>query len=256
MNTFLFTFSAVRTLCANWMLILFSKLTRFPVQEILMRDGTKFMNENGQIGRAELSILTEIWYEKVYTPPFFDIGPADIVVDIGSNTGTFTVLAAQRANKGHVFALEPVPELAQRIRQNVSANKLANVTVLPVALADKNGTEKFYLSSKNSARHSFSKRDEDAKIVEVKTISFASFCEQQAIGKIDFLKMDCEGAEYKIIPSMVAADFARIKKIAMEYHHFEPEQKPEPLIEILRKNNFIVAKHNGFLFGLNRAFIT
>lgn len=58
----------------------------------------------------------------------------DIVLDIGANVGLHTVAFARAASKGHVFAFEPVVEMANRLSANVSLNGLKNVTLVPCGL--------------------------------------------------------------------------------------------------------------------------
>lgn len=62
------------------------------------------------------------------------IGPEDVVLDIGANIGFHTVTMAEAAHKGHVFAFEPVPEMAERNSANCALNRLDNVTLVPCAL--------------------------------------------------------------------------------------------------------------------------
>jgi FkbM family methyltransferase len=58
----------------------------------------------------------------------------DVVLDVGANVGLHTVAFARRARKGHVFAFEPVAEMAEHAAANCALNRLGNVTVLNYAL--------------------------------------------------------------------------------------------------------------------------
>ena len=60
------------------------------------------------------------------------------------------------------------------------------------------------------------------------------------IGKIDLLKVDCEGSEYNILYSLGKNDFKKIKYIVLEYHEFDAKKlhKGRDLSDFLRKNNF------------------
>jgi hypothetical protein len=46
-----------------------------------------------------------------------------------------------------------------------------------------------------------------------------------------FLKLDCEGCEYDIIPKL---DMSKVTDVVMEYH-----MKPEPLMEALARAGFL-----------------
>lgn len=120
---------AVIVLCKNWVRVLAGKIFALPVSEIKFRDGTRFMPANSRIGKADLSIIAEIWLAESYNPPFFEIRPGDTVFDIGANQGFFTVYAARKANRGKVYSFEPVPVLAQALKRNVAVNKLTHAYV-------------------------------------------------------------------------------------------------------------------------------
>jgi len=119
--------------------------------------------------------------------------PNDTVVDIGANIGAITIPLAKVAKK--VISYEPL--FTGALADNVKLNKLTNVTILPLALSNKE-SEYITFSSK-SAR--------------VKCITFAGIL-SVANYKIDFLKVDCEGGEWYIEPEQVKG----IRELRMEFH--------------------------------------
>lgn len=52
-------------------------------------------------------------------------------------------------------------------------------------------------------------------------ISLAELLREQKIGKVDLLKIDCEGGEYAILASTASEVFQRISNIVFEYHDVE-----------------------------------
>ncbi|MEL6194012.1 MAG: FkbM family methyltransferase [Bacteroidota bacterium] len=66
--------------------------------------------------------------------------PEDTVLDIGANIGVMTSLLAKTCKKGHVFAIEPVPENLNTLQRMVQHFRLRNVSILPIALGDKADT--------------------------------------------------------------------------------------------------------------------
>lgn len=62
--------------------------------------------------------------------------PGDDVLDVGANIGLYTVLAASLTNpSGHVDSIEPIPETARRLRENVELNDFASrVTIHELAV--------------------------------------------------------------------------------------------------------------------------
>lgn len=66
----------------------------------------------------------------------------DCVWDVGANVGYYSKLFAERVGqRGRVFAFEPDPRVLSRLERGV--RNLGNVTIVPVALADRDGTMRF-----------------------------------------------------------------------------------------------------------------
>ncbi len=122
---------------------------------------------------------------------FGDIRPEDRVLDIGANVGAFSIRAARYSP--HVVAVEPVA--AEVLRENLRLNR-AKVTVIEGALGDGNPGE----------------IDWDGTRVRVQTYTLANLI--RMAGGCDFLKCDCEGAEWQIRPE----DLSGIRRIEMELH--------------------------------------
>ena len=72
------------------------------------------------------------------------IRPGDQVLDIGAAAGYYTLLSAKLVGTtGRVVSFEPDPNNLQFLRSHVSQNRLEQVTILPIALADETGTARF-----------------------------------------------------------------------------------------------------------------
>ena len=72
------------------------------------------------------------------------IRAGDQVLDIGAAAGYYTLLSAKLVgNTGRVVSFEPDPNNLQFLRSHVEQNRLDQVTILPIALADETGTARF-----------------------------------------------------------------------------------------------------------------
>lgn len=71
-----------------------------------MSNGIKFIHRKNTY---DLSIIKEVWEQRVYNPQGFNINVGDIVVDVGAHIGSFTLLAAKSSEKTKVLAFEPNP---------------------------------------------------------------------------------------------------------------------------------------------------
>src|SRR5437763_10402049 len=65
------------------------------------------------------------------------LGPGDVFVDVGANSGWYTVLAAQCVGPdGGGVAIEPSAAIVDRLRTQIERNHLANVRVVEEAVSD------------------------------------------------------------------------------------------------------------------------
>jgi FkbM family methyltransferase len=151
-------------------------------------------------GTADRMIITEVCVDETYNPKGFEINSQDIVLDIGAQVGIFSVFASKFAKEGKIFSFEPVPENFEGLKENIRINDSKNITPLQVAISDRKGTKNLFISE-NSGGHSFyeSISRGSGKKVKVSTISLNDFIKENKIKKVDYLKMDCEGAEYSIL---------------------------------------------------------
>lgn len=66
--------------------------------------------------------------------------PGDSFVDVGANAGYFSLLASSEVGpKGHVWAFEPVPPTVEKLRRNLEASSVHNVTVVADAASRSQG---------------------------------------------------------------------------------------------------------------------
>lgn len=237
--------------CKNWPTVIFGKIFNFKIKEIRLRSGAVFA-VHGIIPKADLSMLIETWANHDYTPAGFEIKSTDLVIDIGANNGFFTIFAAQKALAGKVICFEPVPDLAKKIKENIRANNSKNITLEQIAVSNKKGTSEFYISKNHNGCHSLFQRDNLDEKIKISTTNLESYCAEMGIKKINFLKLDCEGAEYDIFNSLSQSFLKNsIEKISMEYHDVINEHKHQEIVALLSDNNFSVRVSRGYIYASN-----
>ena len=216
--------------------------------------------------------IMETIHHKLYNRRFFDdefrIDPSDTVVDIGGYIGSFAVPAAKQASKGRVLSFEPSPENFRQLELNLQLNRLDNLRAFNVGLASSDRSITLFLDHMNPASNSIylrSDQGKDENCVEREAISLATLFSRYHIDLCDFMKVDCEGAEYEILMRSERGLLARIGKIACELHEpayygvSDPAYTPEKLVQFLESNGFTVYRKSvnpylGMLYAVNHAF--
>lgn len=115
-----------------------------------------------------------------------------VVYDLGANAGFYAVIAARAVGpSGKVFAFEPTPQLAARIQENASKNKLKNVEVIQVAVSNTDGEVNFGIVGALSVENSIRSANEDS--TRVSSLRVDTFCNDHLPPNL--MLIDIEGAE-------------------------------------------------------------
>jgi FkbM family methyltransferase len=182
--------------------------------------------------------LYDIFISKCYEHPDCKVESGDVVFDIGANLGFFSYYSILRGAKS-VHAFEPGESQFKAIEDNFGS--IENLAIEKKAVTEKNGILKFAKHKTLSVMSGiFDEVDEENyNVVECKTINLMDYCIEKNISKINFLKIDCEGSEYRIFENF-SDDFLRIiDKIIMEYH-YNTDGRLLKLVEKLENNGFTV----------------
>jgi FkbM family methyltransferase len=149
----------------------------------------------------------------------------------------FTVAAAARYPKGRIYTFEPDPQNVRFLKENIEKNEVeGNITVIPFAVLDGQDIT-LYANPHNSAENNMYKIKRGMTSINVGSVSLAKYIYDNNITSIDFLKIDCEGAEYSILSKLPPESFSIIKKMAIEWHGYAGYTVPD-LIDCLNRNGF------------------
>jgi FkbM family methyltransferase len=123
--------------------------------------------------------------------------PGDTVVDVGANIGLWAMGAARRlGTTGQLHAFEPEPGNYARLVRNLKLNQLEQVHHNQLALSDQEGGVTFFAAQNgNSGMGGLSAREGVDRAIRVECTTLERYCERQGIERIDFIKLDIEGAE-------------------------------------------------------------
>ncbi len=134
------------------------------------------------------------------------VQPGNVFYDIGANIGFFTVLAAQLVGRsGQVYAFEPVPENAERVRYNAKLNRFSNVTVFQKAVSANIGEGNLLLAHHSGgATLSHVGTPPDLRgAMKVDLVCIDNLVEQKKMKPPTVVKVDVEGAEIDVLKGML-----------------------------------------------------
>ncbi len=120
-----------------------------------------------------------------------------VFVDVGANVGVHTLVAAKIAEK--VIAAEPFEPIRERLIANIKLNRLENVSVVPLVVSDKEGEVSFYEPEDKSQQGKASLYEKHAGGKEVRLESSTLDRILDGEERVDFIKIDTEGNDGKVI---------------------------------------------------------
>jgi FkbM family methyltransferase len=184
--------------------------------------------------------LYEIFCNNLYVKSHCKINPDDVVVDIGGNLGFFSYFAlCKGASK--VYCFEPSTDCVNAIKENFD---FPNLIVEESAVTISNGMVLFYYNVDSSIQSSiFTPELGDG--VMCKSTNLNDYINKNDIQKINYLKLDCEGAEYEIIESLSEVYLSNnIDNICIEYH-YNTDGRLLPMLDKLKRCGFSLESEGG-----------
>jgi FkbM family methyltransferase len=147
----------------------------------------------------------------LFTPQFFDpaeravlrerLGPGCIFLDIGANIGAYALFVAAFAGPGaRIVAVEPQPDVFDRLSYNIAQNPFHTVKAVACAVADKAGELTLFIDPRNRGESSLKivGTNEGAQI-RVPAVTLLDLVRAEGLTRIDAVKLDVEGAEDLIL---------------------------------------------------------
>jgi FkbM family methyltransferase len=133
-----------------------------------------------------------------FMPLWFKPRRGEILVDIGAHIGKYTLTAAKAVgNEGMVVAIEPHPVNYQALQRNIGLNKLENA--IAFNLAAWNTDCKLKLFTGDAAGHHSVKVNRRIGWIEVKARVTDRVLKELHLDRVDWIKIDVEGAEREVL---------------------------------------------------------
>jgi FkbM family methyltransferase len=188
--------------------------------------------------RSTLALLyREIFVRQSYRLP--ELGPEPLIFDCGANLGMATLFFKFLYPRGRITCFEPDPATFALLQKNILNNQLDQVECFNVALWDEDRAIDFFsnssdpgslLMSTNAARMS-------TPPIPVPGRRLSTYID----GEVDFLKLDVEGAEQRVLQELAESGKLRlVREMAIEYHHRIPGERSalSRFLKIFEENAF------------------
>lgn len=213
--------------------------------EMIHRSGTRI---RVRPNTDDLKIVKSNFVTRHYMRDFIPITKESIVIDAGTHIGSFSMIAATIAFK--VLAFEPDPSNYRMLNKNIELNNLGNICTFQMAVSGSNGYQDIYIYEDGSTgSHSLYRQDKTGLMKKrIQTISIDKIIEKEGLPAINFLKLDCEGAEHDIFRNMSVDTAAKIRAIAMETHSIGTESSIN-IPTRLRELGFEVRTERGYVYA-------
>jgi len=243
-------FSKVRVFARSWNILKNWYLYPLVYFKLTKKDHVIFETRSGlkikiRVNSTDLMAFTHVWMIQEYSDDNFSINNDDVIIDVGAHIGLFALFASQFCKNGKIFCYEPIKENYKILIENIEMNQIQNIFPNNLAVTKETSKVKIFLNDDQSGHSMFT---QNKNFVEVDSKSLSDIFIDNGIKECDFLKLDCEGAEYEIVESLSADLFTKINKTVIEYHMVDT--KPELLEQLINKlKQFSFSVHTRSLFA-------
>lgn len=172
----------------------------------------------------------EIFDQQIYN--FRSEKTDPIIIDCGANIGMSVIYFKTIYPDARIIAFEPDKHIFEVLKCNIEKYDLTNVELINKACWNSETTLRFFSEGADGGR--MAEESETEKIITVDTIRLKKYLKE----KIDFLKIDIEGAEVEVLPD-IQNELKNVENIFVEYHSFVGKQQRLPeILEILKNAGF------------------
>ena len=150
-------------------------------------------------------------------------------LDVGAHVGAFACWLTRMAPDARLMCFEPEPRNFQDLERNVKRNRLTNrVELVHAAVGSTYGVDLLEVPAQRDASSSCVPTTEGALRVKVRKVPLEGVLQRLA-SPLGVLKMDCEGAEWRILPSLSAGAWRKVQHLLLEFHLLHRYEKDDAL---------------------------
>ncbi len=170
------------------------------------------------------------------------------ILDIGTHTGIYSIIAAKSNSSATIFSFEPHPSNFKRLEININLNKIKNIKLINKAVGNIESTVKFNIPDDyriidvGSVDKSFSammyEGDIRWKQIEVEQTSIDAFSANEKLKQIELIKIDVENYELPVFKGLENVLKQSRPYILCELFH--EEEKIKYIDAMLNSHNYFV----------------
>lgn len=155
---------------------------------------------------------------------FHHLGPRPIVVDLGANDGGFAAELLDHHPDATVVLVEGDPFLVGRLQERFGTH--GNVLLYSGLIgATSRAKAPFHLSripEGNSVHAALARSwsSDETRTIEVPMTDLRGLLALARLGDVDLLKVDVEGSEYDVLPTIDHELAGRLAQVSVEFHDF------------------------------------
>lgn len=197
--------------------------------------------------------LSIIYWPESYTSIWFKPQRREVFVDIGAHIGKYTLTAAKIVeDEGIVVAIEPNPANYQALIKNIKLNNVRNVIALNLAAWDRDCLLKLFTG--HLAGHHSAKINWELGWSEVKARVMDNVLEEYDIDRVDWIKIDVEGAEWEVLCGLRETIDEKRPRIVAEVSY----ENIDRIKEFMEERGYGLIKiaplSEGIIYGVFRKF--
>jgi FkbM family methyltransferase len=176
------------------------------------------------------------------------LNPA-LIIDVGANIGDFCISVAKLYPKAQVLCAEAAPETYFLLEWNLAENNVPRIELSSLGQADRpgviplhgalgasDGFVDFAYSPNKSQNANIGggpaiSGDASWRHVQVRAYDLGNMLSTAKVKSVDVLKIDCEGCEFTLLPSLhdLVVDRNRVKRLVGEIHWHQTRKKKKTL---------------------------
>jgi FkbM family methyltransferase len=151
-------------------------------------------------GTTDLLVLEQVFLDREYHVEPIVPESIEYIVDLGSNIGVTAMFWARRYPKARMALVEPDPDNFKLLQRNTAAFQ-DRCVLINAAVSDQRGQTGFFRSEREYG-HSIIKTDDCVSEIQVKTVTVSDVLRESGFPRVDLLKMDIEGGENLVMPTI------------------------------------------------------